>query len=456
MPKNVIASEIIWCVLVSALLVAAIIAIKYLNKKLGIFPELSRKLLHITMGLAVLYFPFVFQSRITVLVFGGIAFLGMLALRLVSAKKEQAGSFLYAVNRTSSLGELLFPLSVALIFYFSNYNGVLYFVPILILTLADSAAALIGVRYGQKALSDIKEDKKSLEGFVVFFIAAFLCAEIPLMLFTDTKPINIILISIIIAALTAITEASSSHGLDNILIPMLSFAFLKVHLEMDTQRLVLQLVYIAVFIALSFLRSKHANMSKIALMQGLLVAYVIVMLAGLPWLFAAAMLFFGYAVFPSLSEKEKGDVINNHIVETNVAVAVGVLWVASATDTEPFLMYTFFTVFSMRLAINTFIRLRLYYAKPRLNAAVYACVKSYLMINLPAVFMNYAVYGSFPSVIVAAFSLVLPILAIFYVSYSERWTDYGRISARSGWISEAGVGALTIVQMTATFLELTH
>lgn len=447
-------SEIIWCTIISIALVVVIVLIKYLNKKLNLFPELSRKLVHISMGLIVLCMPFVFQSRATVLVLGVVACTGMLLMRMISITNKDATSFLYGVHRTTSLGELLFPISVALIFYFADYNKVIYCIPILILTFADSAAALIGVRYGQKVLSKIKEDNKSLEGFIVFFVVAFLCCEIPLMLFTEIAPINIILISIIIAVLSAITEVCSSHGIDNILLPMLSFTFLKVHMDMGTKNLIGQILIIFVLMAIAFWWNKRATMSKIGLLQGLLVAYVIVMLAGLSWLLAPMLLFFGYAIFPALAEEEENHVINNHIVETNVAVSILVLWIAVATNTKELLLYTFYTVFALRLAINTFLRLKLYHHRNNLQAGVYAYIKSVIMVLVPGMFMNVISYGYFPGIVGIVFSFITLAFIFRYVNFSYQFVDYSKISARSGWVSEIGVLIFALLQIVVSYVEL--
>lgn len=454
MPFEILCSEIIWCLIISFILITVIVIIKYLTKRFSIFPELSRKLVHISMGLIVLIFPFVFQSRITVLILGVVAGTGMLLLRSFSQKNEDATSFLYGVHRTTSLGELLFPISVALMFFFSNDNKVMYCIPLLILTFADSAAALIGVRYGQKMLSKIKEDSKSLEGFIVFFITAFLCCEIPLMLFTDVKPLNILLISVIIAVLSAITEVCSSHGIDNILLPMLSFTFLKVHTTMSTTQLLGQLCLMVILIIIAFCWNKRATISKIGLLQCFLVAYVTVMMTGISWLISPALLFFGYAIFPALAKEEKAQVINNHIVETNVAVAVFVLWIAVATNTKENLIYVFYTVFALRLAINTFLRLKLYYQKNSWQAGRYAYIKSVLFLLIPGILFSFIKYGHAPGFISIGFSLILLAFIFRYVIFSNKFVDYAKISARCGWVSEIGVLVFAVLQLSVTYLEL--
>lgn len=453
MPIATLLSEFIWCIVIAVSLVTVIVLIKFVNKKFNLFPELSRKLVHLSMGILVLCFPFVFQSRITVLVLGVIAFFGMFIIRLFSKKNEDSTSFLYGVHRTTSLGELLFPLSVSLIFYFTNYNKVMYCIPILILTLADSAAALIGVRYGQKVLSKIKEDCKSLEGFIVFFIVAFLCCEIPLMLFTEIEPINIILISIIIAVLSAITEVFSSHGIDNILLPMLSFTFLKAHMDMATIHLLAKLILMVILIAIAFWWNKRAIMSKIGLLQGFLVAYIITMVSGVTWLLAPVLLFFGYAIFPSLAKEEKNHVINNHIVETNVAVAVVVLWIAVVTNSREILLYAFYTVFALRLAINTFIRLKLYYQKTNLQAGTYSYIKSFIMVLIPGILVYLASYGHLPGLISIGFSLITLLFIFRYISFTFKVVDYSAITARSGWVSEIGVLVFSVLQMVVSYLD---
>ena len=78
-------------------------------------PELSRKIIHVTLGLTVLSFPYVFESHITVMILGLLSFLALFALRKVPFLRKKFGEGLFGVER-KSYGEIYFIAAVVSIF----------------------------------------------------------------------------------------------------------------------------------------------------------------------------------------------------------------------------------------------------------------------------------------------------------------------------------------------------
>jgi hypothetical protein len=144
--------------------------------------------------------------------------------------RQSLGGGLHAVNRTS-YGELLFAVSVALLFWLKDghfirmeqqrpaIGPVLYVLPILILTLCDAASALVGSQYGRRKFR-IEEGSKSIEGVVAFAVTAWLAALIVLLTLTDLGRGEVILLAFITACFGALLEAASWRGLDNLFIPL--------------------------------------------------------------------------------------------------------------------------------------------------------------------------------------------------------------------------------------------
>ncbi|HEX5007799.1 MAG TPA: hypothetical protein VFV70_11835 [Hyphomonadaceae bacterium] len=192
-------------------------------------PELSRKLIHIGLGLYCLSFPFVFQHTWEVVVTCALAVAMFMLAR--GMMRDSLGAGLHGVKR-QSYGELLFAVSVALLFwlkdghYIALVNGrqpmvgaALYIVPILILTLCDAASALVGSRYGRR-LFRVEEGSKSVEGVVVFVVTAWLVSLMAFLLLTSVGRSEVILLAFITAAFAALLEAASWRGLDNLFIPL--------------------------------------------------------------------------------------------------------------------------------------------------------------------------------------------------------------------------------------------
>jgi hypothetical protein len=145
--------------------------------------------------------------------------------------RKSLGGGLHAVQRTS-YGELLFAVSVALLFWLKDghfvslalhhkppVGPVLYMLPILILTLCDAASAVVGSRYGKKKFS-VEEGAKSVEGVIVFAVTAWLLSLIVILLMTDIGRGEAVLLAFITAAFGALLEAASWRGLDNLFIPL--------------------------------------------------------------------------------------------------------------------------------------------------------------------------------------------------------------------------------------------
>lgn len=187
--------------------------------------ESSRKAVHVGAGLLVLPLPWVFDRPEPVYALAAAFFLLLLGVRLVPALRQGRGQVLHAVRR-KSWGELCFPLVVALLFDLALWLEIrlLFVIPLLVLTLADAAAALVGVRWGRHRYRSAGADK-SWEGSLAFLAVAVACVFIPLAA-TGWPPQKALLIALNIGLLTMLIEGASWTGLDNLFTPLLAFGML--------------------------------------------------------------------------------------------------------------------------------------------------------------------------------------------------------------------------------------
>ena len=211
-----------------ALLALVLWAVSRLSRIAKLDPEIGRKLVHISLGLYCLTFPWIFSAAWEVAATCALA-IGLFVLARGTMRKSLGGS-LHSVERTS-YGELLFALAVALLFWLKDghyilarndvppIGPVLYILPIMTLTLCDAASAIVGSRYGRRVFQ-IEEGKKSIEGVVVFAVTAWLVALIAFLLLTDIDREEAILLAFITAVFGALLEAASWRGLDNLFIPL--------------------------------------------------------------------------------------------------------------------------------------------------------------------------------------------------------------------------------------------
>src|SRR5207248_6187645 len=115
-----------------------------------------------------------------------------------------------------------FPLAVCVLWllYLNTGDGepvrsrIGYLVPLLLLTLSDALAALVGVAYGRFQYTT-PDGFKSLEGSFAFFLCSFVCVHVPLLLLTDRGRAETLLIAVLLAWLATMFEAIAWGGLDN-------------------------------------------------------------------------------------------------------------------------------------------------------------------------------------------------------------------------------------------------
>lgn len=187
-------------------------------------PEVARKWLHIGIGAIALGFPWLFRAPWPVFVVIGAALFILAALRFGPA--HRLGAVLDDVDRLSR-GDVWFLVAVALLFTLSGGDRILYGVPVLVLALADTAAALVGVRFGRLRYA-VAGGGKTIEGSAAFLVTAFLCAYIPILL-SGHAPMSVAMVTAAaLAGITTVTEAFSRNGLDNLLVPLAAFATLSV------------------------------------------------------------------------------------------------------------------------------------------------------------------------------------------------------------------------------------
>lgn len=310
--------------LIIILLSLDVIFLKLIENKTKLNGELKRKLFHVSMGVVTLIFPYIFKNTFSVLILAILALIILFILKNTKLK-ESFGTILYSVKR-ESLGEIFFVISVFLIFYLSKGDRVLYSIPILILTFADSSSALIGKNYGKNDLSETNEDKKSLEGSFAFFVIAFMSSLVPLLLFTNVGREETLAISAIIGFNVCLIEMISHSGNDNILIPLTSHALLITHLELGIEALRINLIILFAIFIIIIIANRVKSWSKLALAEALVIGYLTVSLYGIYALFAPVILFLTCMRFPKIKENEKNNLYNSRIIETNVIIRNYYLW----------------------------------------------------------------------------------------------------------------------------------
>lgn len=188
-------------------------------------PEVLRKGIHVSMGLTTLSFPWLFDTPWPVVLVAGASAIAFLGLRLRFVVFRRLARAMQGIKRVS-VGEYCFVAATCIVFALSADDPVLYCIPMLLLTLADSAAALVGTTWGRHRYLTLG-DYKTIEGSAAFFIVAFVCIAVPLAWFTPASNPESMAVAALIAFAVTMLEASIGGGFDNLLIPLGAFAAIK-------------------------------------------------------------------------------------------------------------------------------------------------------------------------------------------------------------------------------------
>ena len=176
--------------------------------------EATRKFVHLTGGVVSLCFAYVFKSHWTILALC-FAFVFLMA----GTRKLGMLKSVHGIKRKSS-GDILHPVAIYLTFAATSYfeKPDFYLISIMVLSVSDALAALIGVSYGFKVYS-VEEEHKSLEGSFIFLLSTFLIVHLGLLLLTSVGRMECVLSALLISVLMTCFEAISLGGVDNIIIP---------------------------------------------------------------------------------------------------------------------------------------------------------------------------------------------------------------------------------------------
>lgn len=316
-------------------------------------PEIARKAMHIGAGLVALSLPWLFQEGWPVLILTVLATAGMVAVKYWKGLRENIGTVTGSVVR-KTLGEICFPISAGLLFAFAHDHVLLYSIPLLILTFADASAALIGVFYGVMRYTTA-DGAKTLEGSLAFFQAAFLSTLTPLLLFTNLGRAETLLIALLMGLLSMLLDAVAWWGLDNLLIPLLSFLALRSFIVLDARTLLAELVVTLILLLFSLVWRKRTTLNDGAVLATAIYGYLCWTLGGWVWMLPPLILLVSYNV---LSPRDNPDNQRRYTTPVVLSVgAVGLFWliVANVFNRQAF-YYPYMLSFAAQLAMISLAR----------------------------------------------------------------------------------------------------
>jgi uncharacterized protein (TIGR00297 family) len=285
-------------------IIMCVAAIEIVRKHFGWSVEITRKFLHISVGLLIFFAPVIFKSALIPLLLSSFTVLAMLiAVRT---------GLLVSIHSTSrfSYGAIFYSLSFfVLIIVFWDRNPEIISLSMLSLATGDAAAAIVGESFQSVREYKLTSDRKSIEGSIAMFAVtsiSLFCGMIILKIQTLHSMEYLAIITLVAASIATAFEAVSSKGLDNFTIPLsvafvLSFYLIPSRMQ-DPDRFTAGILW-AMLIAVSSYHFKFLSASgSVAVF---ILASIIYGLGGLQWTVPILTFFILSSLLSNAGKKRK-------------------------------------------------------------------------------------------------------------------------------------------------------
>lgn len=208
--------------IVSFVFVFAMIGIaEGLRKWRGYSVDFTRKIIHIAVGMWAYGTVLLFENRT-------FAIIPPLAFIFINAYSYWQGTFqAMETGEKGKLGTVYFPLSFVVIVWFLWDRPYLLVASLMPMTWGDALAAVVGSRFGRRQFS-LAGSTRTLEGSLTMLLVGWGATFIALLLLAPEQETTSALLgaSVATALVSAIVEALSPWGIDNLTVPAASAAIL--------------------------------------------------------------------------------------------------------------------------------------------------------------------------------------------------------------------------------------
>jgi len=186
-------------------------------------PELSRKFVHVMVGILVSFAPFFLNSSLPVILLGILfAILNYIALKRDSLKG------MHTTERVS-YGTVYFPIAFSLlVLMFWERNIVIFVVAMLVLAFSDTAATVVGEKVNSKNKFILWHDKKSWPGSIAFFCMTLIVVVVAYPIYSSLMnnpalPIqHLATLALFTAFVATVGEAVSKRGSDDLTLTLVT------------------------------------------------------------------------------------------------------------------------------------------------------------------------------------------------------------------------------------------
>lgn len=303
-------NEIKALILLASITIFLLFLFELAARKNIISNSISRKLLHITTGLIVVYVPFVIQSFYLVISIG-IAFSISNFILIKKRLLKQINS-----DHSENLGIFYYPLSFLIcVLLYWNVNKYLLSFSFLIFSIGDAAAAIVGTSSKLKYFTKITKEPKTFNGVLAFIVSTLILIGLlkyslwEKFNFIDYDLSSFIFIAVIFSLIGGITEAVSTKGTDNLTLPIIisTAGMIFFVVGIDINEFLLAFV-LATLISIFSFKMKFLNLGGSAVT--FLLALFIYGLGGWKWTIPILIFFILSSLLSKMADKINGKSVN--------------------------------------------------------------------------------------------------------------------------------------------------
>ena len=219
-------AEVSWNLLLTLLCYCYVILVVFVSGRLPlalhVSQKTSRKFLHAMIGNLPFVIPFFTSNIYPALVAAPFVLVTFLASPYSPFKNSKFEGLANITEEGHPLGLVFYAVSYTLLALFFAPEPYIVAAGILPMAYGDSAASLVGERYGRRIYNFVA--RKSLEGSIAMCCGSLLSLAIGMFFFSRFYPLqvsNVILATVATAGVTTLAENLSPRGIDNLTVPIL-------------------------------------------------------------------------------------------------------------------------------------------------------------------------------------------------------------------------------------------
>jgi len=275
-----------------------------LRKKAGWGQEINRKLVHILTGVLVFFSPLLFKYSTPLILMGTIFTIINLAGVLTDSLKGMS-------SERKSYGTVFFPVSfIILVLTCWPDHKLIIMVSILIMGIADAAAAFVGESVKSPHTYNPVGEQKSFEGSAAMFASTFIITLVLIMLLGHVDNLslgffNAMWIAVLAAFFITAMEAVSVAGSDNLSVPLGAAFIINILIEATASQK-LFITSAALFaIVVAYLSYRMKALNKGGSVATFIVGFIVFGIGGVKWAVPILTFFILSSILSKIQKKRK-------------------------------------------------------------------------------------------------------------------------------------------------------